>query len=295
MLHQRVTVDSLEISYYQAGETGDPVILLHGGGTDSAMLSWREAIPALAKEFRVFAPDWPGYGGSQEMPGPYCLERLVTILHGLMDAWGLERAHLVGLSMGGGAALGYVLAHPDRVSKLVLVDTYGIQKQAPNHRFSYVYLRLPFLVRLTWQSIRKDKGVARAALRSVFANPAGITDALVDEVFEAVQNRSGERSFYAFQRHEMTWKGLRTNYAARLHEIQAPTLFIHGDQDRLVPLEAVRRAARQMPNAQVRVMEDTGHWAPREHPQLFNQWVRDFLKDPPGALPDEVEHEPVGE
>ena len=291
--HQ-TTIDSLNISYYQAGDQGKPVVLLHGGGTDSGMLSWREALPALAQNFRVFAPDWPGYGNSQEMGEPYSLDRLANVLHGLMQTWGLAQASLVGLSMGGGAALAYALAYPRQVDRLILVDTYGIQNRAPNHRFSYFYIHLPFLVRLTWKSLRNDKGLTRNALRSIFANPNGITEEMVDELFETVQNPSGEHSFYAFQRYEMTWQGVRTNFVKRLPQIQSPTLFIHGDQDRLVPLEEVRQAAKTMPNARVRVMADTGHWAPREHPALFNQWVSDFLLDLPFSE-DAALSQPTGE
>jgi pimeloyl-ACP methyl ester carboxylesterase len=286
--HQ-TTVDSLKINYYQAGTSGDPLVLLHGGGTDSAMLSWREAIVDLAQDFQVFAPDWPGYGASQEMSGSYKLENLVEILHGLLETWDIERASLVGLSMGGGAALGFALAHPQEVDKLILVDTYGIQKKAPRHRFSYLYIRVPFLVSMTWKGIRKDKSMVRMALRSIFANPNNITDELVDELFEAMQNSSSERSFYSFQRYEMTWKGVRTNYIDQLPEIQAPTLFIHGEKDLLVPLGEVKRAAELMTNAQVIVMEDAGHWAPREYPQKFNQWVRNFLKGLP--VEDQLESE----
>ena len=290
--HYQMAVGGLDVSYYRAGSRGQPVVLLHGGGTDSAMLSWREAIPALARDYRVFAPDWPGYGGSQEMGEPYTLDRLAGVLRELMEAWGLERASLVGLSMGGGAALAYTLAYPRMVDRLILVDTYGIQKRAPSHHLSYGYIHLPFLVRMTWQSIRKDKSMARSALRSIFANPAEINEAMVDELFEAVQNPSGERSFYAFQRYEMTWNGLRTNFVGRLREIQSPTLFIHGDHDRLVPVEEVQQAAATMADARVRVMADTGHWAPREHPEQFNEWVHEFLQ---GIPPESPGAEPVGE
>ena len=275
---ETVLVDSQQISYYRAGEQGSPVVLLHGGGTDSALLSWRYALPELAKSHRVFALDWPGYGKSDPLAGAYTLDRLVPILAGWMDQVGLERASLVGLSMGGGAAIAYALAYPRRVDHLVLVDTYGIQRKAPAHLVSYLYIRMPFLVSATWAAIRRDKGMTRSAVRSIFADPEGFTEEFVDELFEAVQSRSGERSFYSFQRYEMTLKGVRTNYVSVLPKIEAPTLFIHGDSDRLVPIAEIRQVVESMPDARLVVMDKTGHWPPREHPEQFNQLVLDFLK-----------------
>lgn len=272
-------VEGVNLAYYSAGERGPAVVFLHGGGTDSALLSWRLALPDLAKDFRVFALDWPGYGESESIAGPYTLDKLVKVLYGLFGFLDLNSASLVGLSMGGGAALGFTLTYPNCVDKLILVDSYGIQKKAPGHRLSYFFIKVPFLVNQTWKAIRKDKGMTRAALRSIFANPDNISEDMVDELFEAVQSPSGQEAFYSFQKYEMTWQGLRTNYVDKINTIQVPTLFIHGDKDRLVPLEEVQRSAAMMKNARVKVMKDTGHWAPREHPDVFNQWVREFLRE----------------
>ena len=266
------------IYYYQQGEHGSPVILLHGGGTDSALLSWRFAIPALAAEHRVFAPDWPGYGKSDSIDDPYTMNKIVDVLDGLITHWGLERASLVGLSMGGGAAIAYALAHPDRVDRLILADTYGIQRKAPSHFVSYLYIKFPIIVRLTWNAIRRDKAMVRSAVRAIFADQNNLDDSLVDEIFEAVQDRKAETSFYSFQKHEMTLRGLRTNFVSRLPEVTSPTRFIHGDTDKLVPVEEIRQVVNTMPDGRLEVMENTGHWPPREHPDQFNQLVLEFLR-----------------
>lgn len=274
-----VRVGELNITVYSAGNHGSPVFLLHGGGTDSALLSWRYAMLALAEEHRVYALDWPGYGDSDPMDEPYALERLVPILAGVMDTYEVDRAHLVGLSMGGGAAIAFTLTHPQRVGRLVLVDSYGIQRKAPYHLASYLYIQMPFLVKATWAAMRRNKNLARTALKGIFADPKGMTEELVDELMEAVQNRSGERAFYAFQRYEIQRKGLRSNFVDRMPAITQPTLFIHGDVDVLVPIEEVRQVAGRMPDARMAVMENTSHWPPREHPEAFHRLVLDFLND----------------
>ena len=179
--------------------------------------------------------------------------------------------------MGGGAALAFSLAHPERVERLVLVDPYGIQKKAPAHRLSYILVKAPFIMNMSWQMMRANRGMTRAALRGIVADPQAITESLLDEVCQAVQDPGGQQAFYNFQRYEMQWNGVRTVYTDRLEEIDAPTLFIQGDADKLVPVEEIRRAVQEMPDARLVVMEKTGHWPAREHPAAFNRLLLDSL------------------
>src|ERR687886_2641785 len=109
-----VEVDGLQIHYLKAGERDAPVLLLHGGGYDSAPLSYKHVIGPISEHRRVFAPDWPGYGESDKPKMEYTTEYYVGFLGHLMDALGLEKASLVGIS------LGFSLRSPQRVEKLVL-------------------------------------------------------------------------------------------------------------------------------------------------------------------------------
>ncbi|MCU0490951.1 MAG: alpha/beta fold hydrolase [Chloroflexaceae bacterium] len=265
------------IRYFTAGAGGTPVVLLHGGGTDSAQLSWRLTIPSLAQTQRVFAPDWPGYGRSEPMQGPYTTTALITILRQLLDEWQLPQASLVGISMGGGVALGFALAFPERVSRLVLVGSYGLQERAPVHWLSYLFLQLPVVNRLSWASLRRSRRLTMLAVQRIFHNPALVSSELVDEVFAAIRHSQAETSFYAWQRDEVGRYGLKSVYVDRLRELTVPTLVLHGAHDSLVPLACARRAATLIPNARLEVLSDCGHWPQREKPAIFNQIVRAFL------------------
>src|SRR3712207_4402660 len=99
-----------------------PVLLLHGGGYDSAYLSYKPSIGPISQHYSVFAPDWPGYGESDKPGMRYSTEYYVHFLGRLMDALRLEKASLVGISMGGAISLGFSLRWPQRVEKLVLVS-----------------------------------------------------------------------------------------------------------------------------------------------------------------------------
>ncbi|MBK9260519.1 MAG: alpha/beta fold hydrolase [Polyangiaceae bacterium] len=114
------TIDGLNIHYCHAGDTGPVVVLLHGGGIDSARLSWELLIPELAHTHRVFAPDFPGYGESDKPADlPYTLEYLAAFAIEFLDVLRIERCSLVGISMGGAVAMSVALDQPERVEKLV--------------------------------------------------------------------------------------------------------------------------------------------------------------------------------
>jgi pimeloyl-ACP methyl ester carboxylesterase len=270
-------VNGLKVRVFTAGKDGSPVVLLHGGGTDSATLSWRLAIRALAARHRVFAPDWPGYGASEVFPGLYTSEAMVAWLHALLDHLGLESVNLVGVSMGGGGALAYTLAHPERVSHLVPVDSYALARKAPMHLLSYLMVRMPWLIDWTWAWVRRDRRMAAWSLSTIFADKRNITPDLEEEVWQAIQNPTAQRSFAAFQRYELGFRGLRTCLMDRLGEIRCPTLIIQGEKDSLVPITAAREAAGRIPGARLAVIQGAGHWPMREKPQEFNQLLVDFF------------------
>ena len=164
----RTLMDGVSIQWYRAGEEGPAVVLLHGGGIDSAMLSWKMVIPALESNYRVFMPNWPGYGESipfhsesSPFQGGSTMDGLIETLEGLMNAWELVDAALVGLSMGGPAAIGYTLKNPTRVRQLGLVDTYGIQRRVSAHLLSYLSMQIPWISRRLWEYVLPVLGLGK--------------------------------------------------------------------------------------------------------------------------------------
>src|SRR5574341_1179349 len=234
-----------QIAAYHFGvEGGPPVVLLHGGGLDSAMLSWRDTIPALVEAgYRVYAFDWPGYGQSPSA--------------------------LVGISMGGGAALGFTLAHPDRVEKLALVGAYGLQDRVAAHFWSALYIRLPLMNTLTYALLRSSPWAMRETMKAIIRRPASLTDALLAEADAALRSPGAGEAFAQFQRREMGWRRVRTCYMPQLDKIAAPTLIVHGTADVGAPVKYAREAAQRIPNAVLHIVEGAGHWTQRDAPEEF--------------------------
>lgn len=268
----RAGTDEADVRYFVAGE-GAPVVLLHGIGLDSARVSWRYALPALADDFRVYAPDLPGHGASDKPDVRYTTDYFRDVLAGFLDELGLAAPRLVGISMGGGIALGHALDHG--AERLVLVDSYGLGGDAPWRPAASVLLRMPFAHRRWWASVGASKESVRAHLDQLVAgDPPGD---LVADVYEAVQDADVGRAVESWQRSEFRSTGLETNYAGRLGDLDVSTMLVHGTEDPLLPATWSERAVERLPDAELRLFERCGHWPPRENRERFERELRRFL------------------
>ncbi len=271
------TVEGCRIAYRRAGTDGPPVVLLHGGGVDDATLSWRHALEALADDYRVYAPDWPGYGDSRGSLA-HTTENYVALLEGFLESVGLEECTLAGISMGGAAALGFALEQPDRVDRLALVGSYGLGRQIPVGPFWKTVAHLPGMNSLGWNALALSSEATRAGLSAVVADPAALSPEFVEDVRSRARRPDAGRAFEAFQRNELAPDGtVLTNYLDDLASLSVPTLLVHGAEDPLFPPRWSRRAADRMPDAELAVLEDCGHWPTRERPDAFNEILAAFL------------------
>ncbi|KAI9000382.1 alpha/beta hydrolase fold protein [Hyaloraphidium curvatum] len=275
-----VNVDGdLFVNYISAGDDrpGPPLLLLHGGGADSASLSWSDTVSHLSRRRRVLAPDWPGYGLSGDSSKPPTVPFYADVARVFLDALGISKAHIAGLSLGGGAAAQLAISSPSLVEKLVLVAPYGFAATVPWHFLSYLFLRTPGLNAATWAWARRSRENSRRLLTSIFHDPRKMPEELVDLVYAAARDPRAAKSWQEFQLREIRWNRLGTVFGERLKGIQAETLIVLGSKDPLVPRKAVEDAAKQIPSAEVAMMENCGHWPQREDPERFYEIVNGFL------------------
>lgn len=279
---REVDVAGTAVRCHVAGPAdGRPVVLLHGGGVDAAQVSWRETIPALADEYRVYAPDLPGYGTSDRVPADVTpdVDYYVGVVDALLRELDLVEATLVGISKGGGVALGYTFAHPARVARLCLVDSYGLGGDVPGGRLGAAYVKAPKLLEGTWWLLKKSRRVTRASLENLL-HPDNLTEDFVDDAYRELQRDGSGDAYVRFRHAEVGWTGLRTNFADRMDELPVPALFVHGEDDELVPPAYSKAAADAAPVADRFTLTDCGHWPPREHPGAFNARLRAWLEKP---------------
>lgn len=266
-----LTVDGHRVHVEETGPLdGEPVLLVHGFG--SSGYTWRFVAPELAAAgYRVVIPDLYGFGWSDrpEEPFDYTPAGQAVMVRLLMDRLGIERAHLVGHSFGGGVALKTWEAAPDRVRSLALVaTTLPTISRAPNADFRF-YRPLAYLgVRL----LGLTRWFVRAALeRSVF-DPAFVTDELVD-AYRARLGLVGPAGRYD----SLTRPIPRERLEITLSEVDAPVLLVWGEDDRLIPIKHGRRAAGLFPDATLVVYPDTGHLVMEERPERLTGRLLQFL------------------
>ncbi|SEV95137.1 alpha/beta fold hydrolase [Natrinema salifodinae] len=280
------TIDGCRLAYRRAGTEGSPVVLLHGGGVDDSTLSWRHAIDTLAEDHRVYAPDWPGYGDSEAGPDfEHSIESYVDLLVSFLDDMGLESATLVGISMGGGVALGTALDHADRIDRLALVDSYGLGPRIPAGALWKTMAHVPGANALGWAAVGLSNEMARLSLSRLVADGAALDPEFVEDFRTRAGRRSAGEAFEAFQRNELLASGtVRTDFTDDLGSLSVPTLLVHGADDPLIPAAWSERAAARIPDAELTVLENCGHWTPRERPDAFNEVLTSFCADDAGDI-----------
>ncbi|HEY8346436.1 MAG TPA: alpha/beta hydrolase [Symbiobacteriaceae bacterium] len=275
---RRITVDGVGITYYGAGAGRHTIILLHGAGVDSALLSWAEVIPLLAHRYRVIAPDLPGYGTSDRISGEYSLAFYTRIVRGIIDAVSDSPVILSGLSLGGGICLNMALQHPEQIKVLVPVNAWGLFDRFPWHRFAYWYTRSKLNDHMYAWTARYPKLIKWALTYNLFGDPTKVTDDLLAQVQKAMAQPGAGWPFISFQRSEITPTGLRTDLFGQLERIHVPTLLIHGSEDPLVPVKGAIEASRRIPDCEVYLMQGCKHWPQKERPDEFAQALLSYLE-----------------
>jgi pimeloyl-ACP methyl ester carboxylesterase len=261
------------ISTMEAGQ-GPPVLAIHGlGGTKGSFLP---TLAALADRFRVIAMDLPGFGDSDKPVGaPYDPGFFARAVTDLLDALDLDRAHLVGNSLGGRVALEVGLSDPDRVRRLALLaPSLAWRRNRP----------LAPLIRL----VRPELGLVQLAPRPIVEGIVhrlipgaanGWTAAGVDEFLRAYLTPAGRAAFYAAARHIYLEEPHGDDgFWTRLPTLQPEALFVWGRRDRLVPLAFARHVTDALPDSE-RVELDCGHVPQVELPPETHAAVSHFLAD----------------
>jgi pimeloyl-ACP methyl ester carboxylesterase len=261
------------LSYLTAG-AGDPIVAIHGlGGTKASFLP---TVAALADRHRVIALDLPGSGDSDKPVGaPYDPPWFAEAVVGLLDALGIERAHLVGNSMGGRVAIETALAHPDRTHRLVLLaSSLAWRRERP-------WAPLLRLVRPELGLLQvAPRGVVEGLVRRLIpGGEDGWAAAGVDEFLRVYLQPRGRAAFYAAARHiYLEEPDGDDGFWTRLRRLDPPALFVWGRQDRLVPLAFMRHVTEALPHAE-HLELNCGHVPQLERPRETHQAIARFLAE----------------
>ena len=272
----RVCTAEGDIALLRAG-AGEPVLMLHGLGATKA--SFLPTVAALAGRFRVIAIDLPGFGDSAMPVGAaYDPPFFARAVAATLDALEVERAHLIGNSMGGRVALEVGFEFPERTGKLALL--------APS---------LAWLRERRWAALLKavppELGLLQPAPRAIVDRIArtmvpgandGWTAVGVDEFLRGYLSPRGRAAFYAAARNIYLEEPER--FWSRLRELQSEALFVWGRNDRIVPIGFARHVREALPAAE-HLELNCGHVPQLEAPQATHAAVRDFFARAPLLTP----------
>jgi 3-oxoadipate enol-lactonase len=251
---------------------GDAVLWLQGLNAPAA--AWAVQLAHFSQTFRSLAPDARGVGQSDAPPGPYTAKQLAGDAIAVLDAAHVERAHVVGLSLGGAVAQELALAHPGRVRSLALLATFAAQ--APRSRALLEGWRALYPLAVREAALRKawelqayawlfterfwrSEANVRAALRFASTQPAQPAQGFVGQVDAALSHDARDR----------------------LPSVTAPTLVIHGALDQLSPKENGEDLARLIPGAELLVLPEVGHAVNLEGQRAVNSALRSLWKRVP--------------
>jgi 3-oxoadipate enol-lactonase len=266
----RATSGDIELAYSVEGEGEETVLLIMGLGGRAS--DWGTAFPsALAEKYRVVRFDNRGVGGSPLAPGGYTLNDLARDATVVLDAVSAEKAHLIGVSMGGMISQLVALEHPERVDRLVLLSTnYGGFTLEPPH---------PDAMRLfdpgEFFARRKDPAEMMRFTMSVITAP-GFIERSPDVERAILENVRAEPTHpLSFMAQVQAIVGSDRSEAVR--GIRQPTLVVHGTHDKLIPPSNGRNLAERIVGAELVILENCGHMPMWEKPEELTRVVRGFL------------------
>lgn len=280
---QAVTIDTdagalrvLHTGTPTAGRT--PAVLVHGGGSDNAAISWFRALEPLGRDRDTWAIDLPGFGGSIDVPAVGGPHQLAAVIVQTMDALGIDEAVVFGVSMGGDVALNLALGHADRVAGLVLVAPGGLIAALRNpvaHASAWVAAQLPDPVLMPMARVA-NRFVDRV-LRAMVNDPSTLPPEVIPEFAREARHPMAGLAYGRYNQATIGRRRMLNDLTEHVHRIDVPTLLLHGEDDHLVDPEGSRRAAARIPRARLVMVPDCGHWAQLEAHDLFLTEARALL------------------
>nr|WP_228032374.1 alpha/beta fold hydrolase [Mycolicibacterium sp. P9-22] len=264
------------LRYYDTGGDALPVLFLHGSGPGvTGWRNFRGVLPAFADRFRCLILEFPGFGVSDDAGGHPMMTAQAAVIP-FLDALGIRRVDIVGNSMGGGVGIHTAIEHPDRVRRLVTIGGIGANVFSPGPSEG---------IRLL-QEFTEDPTRQRLIdwLNSMVYDPALVTDELIEErwvlatdpdTLASARRMYGKAAFA--QMMQFMHASAEPLPWARMHKVTVPTLLTWGRDDRVSPLDMALIPMRSIPNAELHVFPNCGHWAMIEAKPAFEATVLSFL------------------
>lgn len=263
-----IDAGGINTHYHEAGQ-GEAVILIHGSGPGvSAWANWRLVFPILSQHFHLYAPDVVGFGYTDRPDGiTYNMDVWVKHMVDFIKAKGLDKVSIIGNSMGGGLALNLAYRNPKLINKLVLMGSMGISFPITKG-LDDVWGYTPSVENM-------QKILTTFVSNQAIANQSGLAEMRYKASIQPGFQESFSAMFPAPRQQGVEGMALAEE---KLRTITIPTLCIHGREDQIIPIvETSWRLANILPNAELHVFSNCGHWTQIEKTVPFANVVHEFL------------------
>lgn len=271
---QNLRIKGHTVFYTVKGE-GKPLLLIHGYG--AGIWVWEKQMDALSKFYRVYALDLIGHGFSDRPKISYTPEIYINFLRDFMEEAGIDKATLIGNSMGGGIAWAVAIRFPERVSRLVLIDCVppGVLKQVKNKSFRMLVAikdipLLPYLI-FTGGSKNSVRGILQECVSQIDL----ITPEVLNRQYQLSRIEGSSWVLYSTFRNAEA----ALEFRGRLSQIEHPTLLLWGEEDQVFPPEVGKSLHQEIVGSIFQVIEKSGHIPMWETPEEVNRAILSFLKE----------------
>jgi pimeloyl-ACP methyl ester carboxylesterase len=274
---QTVMLHGQRLSFVDSG-TGPVLLFVHG--LLGSHRNWAHLIDRLDDSHRVIVPDLFGHGTSAKPMGDYSLGAHAATLRDLLDRLGIDRATIVGHSLGGGISMEFCYLFPDRVERLVLVSTGGLGREVSPVLRSATLPGAEWVLPVIASTWVHDRGefIGRVLHKVGWRPSSDVTAAW--QGFTSLSDADGRRAFLATTRAVVDPGGQTVNASDYLAEtIAIPTLVVWGGRDRMIPVQHAEHARASIPGCRVEIFEQSGHFPHLDEPDRFAAVLRSFVAE----------------
>jgi pimeloyl-ACP methyl ester carboxylesterase len=268
---ESVLIHGDRVTYRDEG-SGDVVLLIHGMGGSSQ--TWRDVIPALAKKYRVIAPDLLGHGQSDKPRGDYSVGSFAVMVRDLLDALGISEVTVVGHSLGGGVAMQFAHQHPQYCARIALISSGGFGGDVGG---MLRLLSLPGSELVLPMIASRPAALAGNAVRAAMGSEMRFRSRPL------LSRRDHRQAFLRTLRSVVDYRGQSVSALNRLRfGANLPTLIISGDEDHVIPVEHAIAAHARIPDSRLHVLPGVHHHPPTEQPETVARLLDEFIAESTG-------------
>jgi pimeloyl-ACP methyl ester carboxylesterase len=284
---RHLTLHGHNVAYRAAGEAGPAIVLVHGITSNSA--TWERVLAPLGAHHRVVAPDLFGHGESAKPRGDYSLGAYASGVRDLLGALAIDKATIVGHSLGGGVAMQLAYQFPDLAERLVLVDSGGLGPEVSPLLRAATLPGAEIVLPLLTRPGLLNAGAGAGRLLGRLGLQVGTDLREMARGHASLADHEARQAFLSTLRAIVDVGGQRVDARDRLYlAAELPTLIVWGERDPIIPVAHGRGAARLIPGSRLEIFPGAGHFPHVEEPERFAELLSGFIAD---TEPAEVDQE----